>query len=393
MLAMILTALLAATPGADTVMATDGTRLTGTVIEESPSAGITIQLLDGSFRSLEPRQIARIEYADGSVSVPGTVTSPASLAPAAPSVLHVPPPEAPPRAPARAEGPLDTVYFMAGGRVRGTVIEESPREGVTIRLLDGSVRNYLRSELVRIEYADGSVSRRRQPSSRQAVPTYPVAASTPTPPVSPPNVPPAYAPPYQAPHGGARGPISPLYAALGIGATIFGGDAQAGIQMSRLLEPQAHISGEFALRLAPEFALGVYGDIGAGDPAREVRDTCRVTGIDCVATSGHVGGLARFTFDAATPTSKWLSIGTGWEFGRVTVNSQNGAELFKYTGREYLRFGAGVDFRANPALGVGFYGQVGLGSYTQLRDPTGSVTLPERNHTTVLLGVRLVLFP
>jgi hypothetical protein len=178
-----------------------------------------------------------------------------------------------------------------------------------------------------------------------------------------------------------------------VGATLFGGDAQDGVAMSRVFEPQASLSGELGIRLVPELALGVYGDVGAGDPASGVRQTCRLQGVDCVASSGHVGVLARFTFDAATPTSKWLSLGTGWEVGRVALDHYHGPQLFKYSGREWVRIGAGVDFRSSGVVGLGLYGQVGIGAYDRLNDATGAVSLLERTHTTVLLGVRLVLFP
>jgi hypothetical protein len=53
---------------------------------------------------------------------------------------------------------LDTVYLANGGRVRGLVTEESPNEGVVMRLLDGSERRYPRGEVILVQYGNGTLS-------------------------------------------------------------------------------------------------------------------------------------------------------------------------------------------------------------------------------------------
>ncbi len=74
----------------------------------------------------------------------------------------------------------DTIHTPGGGRIVGTVVEEGP-QGITVRLLDGTIRQLRRSEVDRIDYADGSVSTPSSPA--------------PPPPVYAPRQPPAYAPP------------------------------------------------------------------------------------------------------------------------------------------------------------------------------------------------------
>ena len=95
----------------------------------------------------------------------------------------------------------DTVYTANGGRLVGTVVEESP-QAVTIQLPDGTTRRLARSEVTRIEYSDGSVST----PSRPPPPAQPPAYRTPPPsyPAQPP--PPAYRPPPPA-----YGPPPPAY--------------------------------------------------------------------------------------------------------------------------------------------------------------------------------------
>lgn len=384
MLAVIVAALLAAAPNTDTVVTADGTRIQGTVVEESPSKGVTIQAADGTLRRFEAGQVSRVEFGDGSVSS-WAVQAAQAQAPA-PAAAPAPPPMAPmAREPAPA-GPVDTVYFLGGGRVRGTVLEESAASGVTIRLLDGNVRRYARSEIVRIEYADGSVSRRRQvPAQRPAAP--PAYAP---PPAYPSDQPPVYAP------RGAAAPLVPLYGAIGLGGTFFGGESFDGLDMNDELQPQAHLALEGGLRLSPALALGLYMDVGAGDVSSELRDYCDALGTDCTGTSGRIGFLIRHTWNPTQPVSQWLSLGTGWEFGSVTTDDSANDEIFTYTGREYLRLGGGFDFRSNAVLGVGFYGSVAWGEYDEIDDSRAWVgPRPEGDalHSTVQFGLRLTLFP
>ncbi|BDG02345.1 hypothetical protein [Anaeromyxobacter oryzae] len=442
MIPVLVAALLVTASATDTVYTVDGGRVAGTVVEESKTSGVTIQLPDGSVRRIEPSQVSRIEFADGTISTSGpppAASPPVAPAPRAPAAegpvdtvyfaaggrvrgtvmeedartgvkvrlldasIHAYPaqdlarivyadgtvstptpatlrtPEPAPRAKS-PEAPFDVVYFLGGGRVRGTVIEEHPRTGVRVRLMDGSVVTYARNDLVRIEYADGSVSRRK------TVETAVVAQAAP-PPAAPP-------PPIRT----DMDQLLPLYLTLGVGATFLGGSADSGVSMSSIFEPaQAHLSSELALRFTPSFAFGVYGDVGAGDPASSVRDTCRVQGIDCIATTGRVGFMVRHTWSPLSRRPKWLSLGTGWEFGGVTADHRNGggySELFSYTGREYLRLGAGVDFRSNQVLGFGLYGSIAVGEYDRYKVPTSaSVPLDGRTHTTGQVGIRLTLFP
>ncbi|HET8540327.1 MAG TPA: hypothetical protein VFL83_10695 [Anaeromyxobacter sp.] len=465
MIAALVAALLASASPSDTVYTADGGRITGTVLEESPTAGVTIQMPDGTVRRLERSQVSRIEFADGTVSTvrpPAPPPAPAQQAApvARPTVegpldsvyfrgggrargtvmeenaatgvkvrlldgsIHTysieevvrieyadgtvstpraaPPPPVAEAAPARAktatEAPADNVYFLGGGRVRGTVIEENPRTGVKIRLLDGSIHTYSRDELVRIEYADGSVSRRVTPA-----PAAPAAAPAPPPPVAaPPVAAPAAAPPPARP---AEKPQAfPLYLSLGVGATFLGGDAEKAVPMSSVFATeQAHVSSELALRFSPSFAFGVYGDVSGGEPAAATRDSCDAQGYDCVATTGHFGFLVRHTWDPLTKRPKWLSLGTGWEFGSVSVDRHDTAgptELFSYTGREYVRVGAGLDFRSNDVIALGIYGSFAVGEYDEYK--TSQAATPENTstrstdratHTTAQVGLRLTLFP
>jgi hypothetical protein len=211
------------------------------------------------------------------------------------------------------------------------------------------------------------------------------------PPHAYPPAPPAPPPPEH------REPL-PVYFAVGVGATFLDGDASRNVPMSSVFSStQAHISGETALRLSPAFALGLYADAGGGDPSGVIRDQCRVIGNDCMATAARVGFLVRHTWEPLSRRPVWLTLGTGWELGQITIDHHSSGtghdELLTYTGREYLRVGAGVDFRPNHVLGFGLYGSFGFGAYNTLKDPTQSASLDRSNHTTAQVGIRLILFP
>ena len=359
--------------GSDTVYLAPSGRVRGTVMEES-ATGVKVRRLDGSVQEYAINEVSRIEYADGSVSTPRAAPKPAPAAPA-----PAPAPRASP-----AEAPLDTVFFLGGGRVRGTVIEEHPRSGVKIRLLDGTVQTYARDDLVRIEYADGTVSRRKAPPA-------------PAPAVAPHPAPPPAAVPAAPPPPQEKEQPAPLYVTLGVGGTLLGGSAEKGVLMASILEEgQVHFSTELGLRLSPAFAIGGYADAGAGDPSSAIRESCRAQGVDCIGVTGRYGLLLRHTWDPLSDRPKWLSVGTGWEFASVEVDRRDGSsntDLFRYEGRELVRIGAGVDFRSNAVLGLGLYGSIAWGEYDKYKDPTTTASLSGVTHTTAQLGLRLTLFP
>jgi hypothetical protein len=160
---------------------------------------------------------------------------------------------------------------------------------------------------------------------------------------------------------------------------------------------QAHVSSEIGLRLSPAFALGVYGDVGAGDVAASIRAQCQAQSLDCSGVTTHFGFLVRHTWSPLSRRPVWLSLGTGWETGGVVADSNGGnqqKDQFTYRGREYLRVGAGMDFRSNDIIALGLYGSVSVGEYDQYKDATGTTSSIERaSHTTAQLGLRLTLFP
>jgi hypothetical protein len=80
--AVTVAALLAASAAdLDTVFLNNGGRMRGTVVEEDPARGVSIQLPGGERRTLQPGEVYRIQYADGTVKTYGGRQEPAPSAP------------------------------------------------------------------------------------------------------------------------------------------------------------------------------------------------------------------------------------------------------------------------------------------------------------------------
>ncbi len=295
----------------------------------------------------------------------------------------------------------DTIYTANGGRLVGTVVEETPQV-VTIQLPDGTTRRLSRSEVTKIESADGSVSTPNRPpppppTYRAPPQSYP---AQPPPPAYRPPPPPAYTPPYgpppyPPPQAGNRGmaPLMPFYAAFGIGGSFPSGDAASSIPMDSYFGSQLGIWLEGGARLTPNLGLGLYLDLGIGDVAGDTRAYCDSVGSSCTASTGRFGVLLRHTFEPYARSTPWLAIGTGYEWSNATLDATN-QELFNYSGWEMLRLMGGVDLRTSQVFGVGLYAAVSFGRYSHYEDALGAVSIdPQRNHTTVEAGLRFTLFP
>jgi hypothetical protein len=311
----------------------------------------------------------------------------------------------------------DTVFTAEGGRIIGTVVEESAQT-VSVQLPDGTFRRLPRRDVVRIEYSDGSVSNR--PSDAPASPPSaaapqgqppPPPGQTPPPPAYTPPPPPSYYPPpqyYPPPRRGPppaqwasgpvhTGPAAPFWLSLGVGGMFYGGNVEPGFSANGTFGPQMNLGFEGGLRLNPYLGLGLYADLGVGGPGSEIKTDCNSQGIDCTATTSRVGILLRHTFLPDAHTTPWLALGTGYAHGSVDFTDPAGGSgnFLEYSGWEMLRLMGGVDVRSNNLVGFGFYGGVSFTRFSDYRDDRlGSVTLPDRTtHTMVEAGVRLTLFP
>jgi opacity protein-like surface antigen len=298
----------------------------------------------------------------------------------------------------------DTVFTNDGGRVVGTVIEESP-DTVSIQLQDGSYRRIPSKDVRRIEYRDGTVSQKSAPPPAVAQPQYtpPPPQQAPPPPAYPPPYGPPpryYGPPPYFPPGPPPPPPNPAPAAgwlsFGMGGLFPSGDAERNVPMSQVFGPMLNFGFEGGLRLDPHFGLGLYFDWATGSPGSDVRSFCDQYGIYCTASSYHYGVLARFTFSPFAHATPYISIGTGGVTDEVTTPDyySGSSTVARYTGWEMARLRVGYDIRSNHVFGFGLYGGVGFTRYTGYDNSAGSQGIPETTvHTTFDVGIRMTLFP
>jgi hypothetical protein len=337
MLAILAAVFVAAAPQHDTIFTTDGGRLLGTVVEESPQA-VVVQLPDGTARRLPPREVNRIEYADGSVTTPNH--------PAPPPPTYAPAPPARPPAPPPAYAPPPTYgpppgYAPAPGYAPPPSYAPPPRP------------------------APSALADRRG------------------------GMPPIL--PVYATFG--------LGGAFPSGDADDSGQTGLPRRMRDHYDSQLDVYLEGGLRLTPHLALALYVDVGVGEPAREVRDIfgCSDSTVDCTSSTTRVGLLLRHTFEPRAYSTPWIAAGTGFEFGSMTIDDEflgGSEEAYEYAGWEALRLMAGVDLRANPVFGFGLYGGVAFGRYSRFEDAFGDVDIGRQPfHTTVSAGVRFTLFP
>jgi hypothetical protein len=72
MTSLVLTAHAAAGDVDDTVFLKNGGRARGTVVEEDPTAGVSVRLPNGTFRSFKPQEVARVEYGNQPATLAST---------------------------------------------------------------------------------------------------------------------------------------------------------------------------------------------------------------------------------------------------------------------------------------------------------------------------------
>lgn len=339
--------LYAAAPAFDTVLLQNGGRIVGTVVEESPVAGVTIQIPGGQLRTVAPGEVFRIEYRDGTFGVVGGKAEPAAApAPAPPAEPAAPAlPDAtpePPRPPAPAASP------------------EAPRPPAP-------------------------------PGAAQPVyPAVPVQPGDPRRPHGP-----------YGPRPGTAGRPFPLMLAFGLGLAAPGGNATPsgspapGGAMSDTFQPQLLVELEGGLRLTPHVMASLVMDLGFGDAATQASNRCRsFGGSDCTAFTGRFGLQVRYAFTPLAPSTTWISLGTAGEVAMVSYDASSSSNDLVYTGWEVVRLGAGIDFRSSRGLGWGAFVNAGFGRYSEVDDGGFVYSLDRTSlHTWVQAGLRIILFP
>jgi hypothetical protein len=195
--------------------------------------------------------------------------------------------------------------------------------------------------------------------------------------------------------------LMPFWGSFGIGGSFPSGDAAVGVPMDQFFDSQVGVTFDGGVRLTPNLGIGLYLDLGYGDPASNWRSYCEATyGTRCSANSGRFGVLLRHTFDPYASSTPWLAVGTGLEWGGITADYAGSGdyEVATYRGWEMLRLMGGVDLRTSPVFGVGLYAGVSFGRYSKYNEPDQgyydqSLSGQTKVHTTLEAGLRFTLFP
>ncbi|HEX9240989.1 MAG TPA: hypothetical protein VF875_00970 [Anaeromyxobacter sp.] len=301
-------------------------------------------------------------------------------------------------APPPAPPALDTVFLADGGRVRGTVIEDSPTSGVTLQLPDGSFRKFPRAEVARVEYAG------EKTAPPPAAPPPPMAAPAPPPAAPPPPmaVPPAQ-PPEQAAAEGAppRDPNAPAGVTFSAGLSGAGtsGDVSENYRStSDYWSSFTELNLEGGVRLNPATTLLLRIDFGGGDVAGILKEDCAALGLECGAATFKLGVGVRYAFTPTGKSTPWVSAGLGREGTGFSAKGPAGTETVAFGGWEWLKLGAGWDLRFSRSFGLGAFAGFSLGSYGSVSASGPGYLIPgdlgaSRTHTWLQLGLRAILFP
>jgi hypothetical protein len=347
-----LAALLLAAPTFDTVLLQNGGRLVGTVVEESPTTGVTIQIPGGQLRTVAPGEVFRIEYRDGTLGVVGAKPPPPPPEP--PAETSPAPPAAAPATDRQAAPPAGA---EAGSPPPAPPAAAPPEPG-----------------------APPPAGPPRPPPGQVYQPIYP---------------PPAPPPGFDRRAHLAAGRPAPFTFAFSLGWAGPGGEAETSVPMSHLFGPQLLIGMEAGLRFTQHLTGSLLLDMGFGSLASAERARCRdAGGPDCTGLSGRFGFQLRYAFTPVAPATAWVSLGTGAEAGIISFDANTTSNDITYSGWELLRLGVGYDLRTSPGLGWGPFAAIGFSRYREVQDFYGTVTLdPATTHTWVQVGVRLVINP
>jgi hypothetical protein len=310
---------------------------------------------------------------------------------------------------ALAAARYDTVHLANGGRLRGTVVADTPGE-VIVQLPDGSFRHLARADVSRIDYGDEAPA---PPAAAAPAPAPAPAPPAPAPPVRrSPVVIPAPESPFsdEAPRlrRAVPGPAAPqarhpgestgLQLAVGLeGQYAVGRVSKAGPYLDDVVEGLGALTLEAGVKPTPGFFIGALVEGAAGSQGATFRTTCASRANDCVTTSGRIDALVRFYFAPGASRTPWLSLGSGVEQTSVTAyrrgSTQKVAELTA-TGWEIGRAALGIDLRLSEAVGLGFYAAASVATFDRFRGSLAPQAVGGRSaHGWVGAGVRAVIFP
>jgi hypothetical protein len=133
--------------------------------------------------------------------------------------------------------------------------------------------------------------------------------------------------------------------------------------------------------------------------AGKAKDLCDATGLDCTAATFKIGIGARYAFAPFARNTPWISAVIAREGTGLTLKGPGGDESIAFGGWEWLRLGAGWDWRFNRTFGLGAFTSFSLATYNGISTNNNGMYVVAgdlgggKTHTWFVLGVRAILFP
>jgi hypothetical protein len=141
-------------------------------------------------------------------------------------------------------------------------------------------------------------------------------------------------------------------------------DAERGMQQVELgdvLSGQVPLAVDFAYRLAPAVALGLYAQYGV--VLVKEHDRGCPSGWDCSAGDIRFGIFGRYDFAPAAKLRPWVGLGAGYEILIGWGELGGFSSTHTYTGFELFNLRAGADFQLSDRFGLGPCLSFSLGNY------------------------------
>jgi hypothetical protein len=199
----------------------------------------------------------------------------------------------------------------------------------------------------------------------------------------------------------------PFQAAVRTGVSLPGGNLEGGANgshpMSDYFDFQVPVVIEAGFKIHPMILLGAYGAFALGAVSQHARNLY-CDNRSCTATSFRVGAQIQAQFRPGERLNPWASYGLGFESNTASASDgpNNSGGSVTYSGFEFARLAAGLDFRVSHLFGVGPFVEVAFGSYGHVHSTGGLFSSSVATdagitdtalHDWVTFGIRGVLFP
>jgi hypothetical protein len=194
-------------------------------------------------------------------------------------------------------------------------------------------------------------------------------------------------------------PASLTLAIGGSGAATSGSVSQGYGSTSDFWSGFGQLDLEAGVRVTPATTVLLQVDLGGGDASGSFKRKCEARGLECTAVTFRMGVAGRYAFMPAGRHTPWVSLGIGREGTGVGVKGVYGNETIAFGGWEWLKLGAGWDFRFSRSFGLGAFVGYSFASYNSV---SASGDYPyfiagdlggSRVHNWFQVGLRAILFP